>query len=295
MGILIQSKTMFRIAGLAALASVAAAWNSYNDGHGHGGKRSPGYGGYASGHFGNNYGTSSYASGALGHAVVAPSRPDFDFGSRLGKIGAGARFGSFGSNARGRIGGFQKAIGARTAAGFGKHYGPYQYKRPRVDFRIKAPRPDLGVYGPGGKFGLYQAGLKYQARAGALRMKGPALGAKYTRPGFAPKRPEFSYKRPDIHFVDGQGVAKAPSVLYGGAKVQQAYQAPRYSLGGVTAKYAVQGPRPDLRVRAPREHARVAAPSYAIKRESPRDYVRPKKHGVRLHTKPAKHVPHKKW
>merc|ERR1739844_112868 len=158
MGILIQSKTMFRIAGLAALASVAAAWNSYNDGHGHGGKRSPGYGGYADGHFGSNYGTSSYASGALGHAVVAPSRPDFDFGSRLGKIGAGARFGSFGSNARGRIGGFQQAIGRRTAAGFGKHYGPYQY----------------------------------------------------TRPGFAPKRPQFSYKRPDLNFVEGQGATQAP-------------------------------------------------------------------------------------
>ena len=268
---------MFRIAGLAALASVAAAWNSYNDGHGHGGKRSPGYGGYASGHFGSNYGTSSYASGALGHAVVAPSRPDFDFGSRLGKIGAGARFGSFGSNARGRIGGFQKAIGARTAAGFGKHYGPYQYKRPRVDFRIKAPRPDLGVYGPGGKFGLYQAGLKYQARAGALRMKGPALGAKYTRPGFAPKRPEFSYKRPDLNFVEGQGATQAPKVWYGGAQVKQAFQRPSYKLAAPAAKYAVQRPRPDLRVRAPREESRVWAPSYAVKREAPRDYVRPKK------------------
>merc|ERR1712051_318150 len=122
-----------------------------------------------------------------------------------GKLGAGARFGSLGSSARSRIGGFQQRIGRTTSAGFGKHYGPYQYKRPQINFRLQAPKPKLGVY---------QAGLKYQARAGALRMKGPALGAKYTRPGFAPKRPEFSYKRPDIHFVDGQGVAKAPSVLY---------------------------------------------------------------------------------
>ena len=231
----------------------------------------------------------------MGHAVVAPSRPDFSFEKRLGSIGAGARFGALGSGARARIGGFQDRIGRTTSAGFGKHYGPYQYKRPQINFRLQAPKPKLGVYGPGGKFGLYQAGLKYQARAGALRMKGPALGAKYTAPGFAPKRPEFSYKRPDIHFVDGQGAAHAPSVRYGGAKVRQAYQAPRYSLGGVTAKYAIQGPRPDLRVRAPLEKSGIRAPSYAIKRESPRDYVRPKKHGVRLHTKPAKHVPHKKW
>merc|ERR1719242_2381982 len=258
---------MFRIAGIAALASIAAAWGGY----GHGGSRSPGYGSYGRGVYGSNYGTSSYASGALGHAVVAPSRPEFSFEKRLGSIGAGARFGSFGSNARSRIGGFQQRIGAKTAAGFGKHYGPYQYKRPQINFRLQAPKPDLGVYGPGGKFGLYQAGLKYQARAGALRMKGPALGAKYAAPSFAPKRPQFSYKRPDIHFQEGVGIAKAPQVAYGGAKIVQSYQAPQYKLGGVTAKYAIQGPRPDLRVRAPVEHSRIAGPSYRVKRESPRD------------------------
>lgn len=98
-----------------------------------------------------------------------------------------------------------------------------------------------------------------------------------------------------MNFVDGQGFAQAPQVSYGGAKVVQSYQAPRYNLGGVTAKYAVQGPRPNFAVRAPREESRIAAPTYRVKRESPRDYVRPKKHGVLLHTKKAKHVPHKKW
>ena len=83
---------MFRIAGVVALATYAAAathHGGYHGGHGHGGSRSPGYGGYGSGHFDSDYGTSSYASGALGHAVVAPSRPDFSFEKRLGSIGAG--------------------------------------------------------------------------------------------------------------------------------------------------------------------------------------------------------------
>merc|ERR1712242_551065 len=133
-------------------------------------------------------------------------------------------------------------------------YGPFEYRRPSVEYSVQGPGPKLGVYGPKAKLNIDRATLDYRSKAGDLALRGPQLGNTFKRPDIQAFRPKFDFYAPKLDFQEGRAQTKGPQAK-------------------------VAGPKPWLGVDGPSADLSVYRPETSYKRQSPSAYVQPaKKH-----------------
>ena len=218
-------------------------------------------GGYGQDSYGqDSYGQDSY--GVEERSYGAPAKEERSYRAPAKEVGYGKSHGGYG----------QVDYKHHVAS-----YGPFSYRKPKVDYKVAGPGPKLGVYGPKAKLGVDRAELSYKSKRGSLGVYGPNVGNKFQRPDIKAFRPKFGFSAPKLNFRQGVAKTQRPETSYYAPKIQQTYDAPRYDLHKPRAQAQVAGPKPWLDVNGPSADLSVHRPRTHYARSSPVAYVKPAK------------------
>lgn len=157
-----------------------------------------------------------------------------------------------------------------------RHVGPYQFRRPRIDYRVRKPAPRLNVDGPDAQLGLAKPVFGAVTRAGDIRSRVAHVANRYQRPQIANRRPQFAYKQPQMAFNSGYGATRGAQFGYRAPKVQQEYVAPRQQLRYPDFAAKAVRPTTGFDIAGPMSRNSVAAPQAAMRQTAPVAHYNPK-------------------